>query len=330
MRQLDVRVPWVVALSPTMRCNYDCIGCYSRGRPEEEELSIDEVGSLLSEACDLGVNAFVVTGGEPLLKRGLLETIAQHQRLLFVLITNGTPVTPAVAGELARAGNIIPLVSIEGLPRDTDDRRCAGAHEAALAALRHLSQTDMFFGFAAMNTSENTEHIGTDTFMDEMEELGCSLGLVTEYVPCGEDPRTEWLVSDEFRGAFRERILQHRAKRRIALIQFPQDEYGVENRCTAAGQGSLHISSTGQVEPCPFVSISCENVRDVGLIGACRSQFLSSIRERRDLLRREKLACSLFEHSAELEELAERARGGAPDERVRNDGPGNTSRSVPT
>jgi len=311
-RQIAAPIPWVVALSPTMECNYSCRGCYSRGRPTEDELSVAELDDLLTEAEDLGVLSIVVTGGEPLLRDDLLASLRRHRRLLFVLITNGSLVTDEVAQAIAESGNVIALVSIEGFPSDTDERRRAGAHATALNALERFREADACFGFAAMNTALSSDHLATDAFLGQMEAIGCALGFLTEYVPTGAEPESGWPVEDVNRAAFRRRVLELRKRRRIVLVQFPHDEYGADDRCTAAGRASLHIGSRGEVEPCPFVPISCDNIRNGGLTAACRSPFMRAIRERPDLLRRDRFACALFEHRVELEEIAERLAESTP------------------
>ncbi|MEW6229221.1 MAG: radical SAM protein [Bacillota bacterium] len=303
-RALAGPIPPVVAISPTMRCNYSCAGCYSRGRSWDDELSTDELDVLLSEAEGLGILAIVVTGGEPLLRDDLLDLMARHRHLLFIPITNGSLVTPGTAGRIARSGNILLLVSIEGFPSDTDGRRRPGAHRTALRALECLRKAGACYGFAATNTAVNTGHLGTDAFIDQMVDLGCSVGFFTEYVPCGPNPRFDWLLDEAARAAFRRRVLELRRRKPIVLIQFPHDEYGRDNRCSAAGRASLHINSQGGVEPCPFVPISRESIREGGLIAACQSPFLRAIRENPTLLQRHRFACSLFEHRAELEALA--------------------------
>ncbi len=317
-RTINGSIPWTLAISPTMKCNYDCGGCYSRGRPTDDELTTDELDKLFGEAEELGILSVVVTGGEPLLRDDLVDILASHRSLLFVLITNGSLVTADVAERIAASGNIIPLVSIEGFPSDTDGRRRPGAHSAGLEALRRFRDEGLCFGFAAMNTSANTDHLATDAFIDGMADRGCALGFLTEYVPCGSAPKSEWFLSEDSREAFRRRVLDLRTRKRLVLIQFPHDEYGVENRCTAAGQASLHISSRGDVEPCPFVPIACENIREGGLLTACESPFMRRIRERPELLTRGRLACSLFEHREELEELA-REHGARSDRGPRAD-----------
>jgi len=304
-RQIDGSIPSVLAISPTMRCNYNCKGCYSRGRPTNDELSTGELDALLSEAEELGVHSIVLTGGEPFLRSDTLDLIARHRRLLFFVITNGSLVTSDIARGIARSGNAILLVSIEGFAGVTDDRRRFGAHETALRAFDHLCKAQALFGFVATNTAANTAQLGTDAFIDQMVAIGCAVGFFTEYVPCGPNPNPDWVVDETTRASFRKRILEFRRSKPIVLSHFPDDEYGKENRCSAAGRISLHINSQGDIEPCPFVSIARENIRHGGLIAACQSPFLRAIREQPKLLQRQRYACSLFEHRAELDTLAQ-------------------------
>jgi MoaA/NifB/PqqE/SkfB family radical SAM enzyme len=311
-RQIDGSIPSVLAISPTMRCNYNCKGCYSRGRPTDDELSTDELDALFSEAEELGIHSIVLTGGEPLLRDDILNLTAHHHHLLFFLITNGSLVTLDIARRIARSGNVIPLVSIEGFASDTDERRQPGAYETAKRAFVHLRKAQAVFGFVATNTSANTPQLATDAFIDQMVTFGCAVGFFTEYVPCGLNPRPDWVLDEAARAAFRKRVLEFRRCKPIVISQFPDDEYGMENRCSGAGRSSLHINSQGDVEPCPFVSIAHENIRHGGLIAACQSSFLRAIREQPKLLQRQRYACSLFEHRAELDSLAQHfgAHGG--------------------
>jgi MoaA/NifB/PqqE/SkfB family radical SAM enzyme len=213
--------------------------------------------------------------------------------------------TSDIARRIAQSGNAIPLVSIEGFTGDTDERRRPGAQETALRAFDHLRKAQALFGFVATNTAANTAQLATEAFIDQMVAAGCAVGFFTEYIPCGPNPNPDWVLDEATRASFRKRILEFRRSKPIVLSHFPDDEYGKENRCSAAGRASLHINSQGDVEPCPFVSIARENIRHGGLIAACQSPFLRAIREQPRLLQRQRYACSLFEHRAELDELAQ-------------------------
>jgi MoaA/NifB/PqqE/SkfB family radical SAM enzyme len=298
------RIPAVLAISPTMRCNYDCIGCYSRDRVYNNELTTEEFDSVLTEAEKLGFSTVVVTGGEPFIRQDTLNLMEKHKRLLFVTITNGSLISFESAKRISESGNIVTLVSIEGFVSDTDFRRNEGAHEVAIRTFDYLCKAGAFFGFAATNTTANIENLASDEFVDRMVASGCAVGFFTEYIPCGPDPRFDWVLSELQRESFREQVLEIRNEKSIIVVQFPHDEYGKDNICSAAGRASLHINSQGEVEPCPFVSISWENIRKGGLVSACKSPFLRAIREHSELLQRKDLACSLFEHFEEIKILS--------------------------
>jgi MoaA/NifB/PqqE/SkfB family radical SAM enzyme len=289
-----------------MHCNFNCTGCYSRGRPTDNELSTRELDTLFTEAQDLGVAAIVVTGGDPLMRSDMVDLMLGHPRLLFIAITNGSLVTPEVARRLAESENVILLVSIDGLPSDTDLQRQPGAHAGAITAFDHLRKEGACFGFAATNTAVNLERLAREAFVDQMVACGCAIGFFSEYVPCGPDPRPDWVLDEDSRAAFRRRVLDLQRRKPILLSQFPHDEYGPKNLCSGAGRISLHINSQGYVEPCPFIAVARENIRSGGLVAACESTFLRAIRQQPALLKRKRLGCSLFEHRNGLAILADR------------------------
>ncbi len=302
-RKNGFTIPTVLVVSVTMACNYDCLGCYSRGRSDSGELSKAELSNLFNEAQNMGFLAAVLTGGEPLMRDDILDIVEKQPQILFVLITNGSLMTPKIAAAIGRMKNLVVLVSIEGNCVFTDERRGVGAHQAVLEAMAMLKDAGAFFGFAATNNAQNSGYLGSDEFIDHMIERGCSAGLITEYVPCGQEPLSEWVLNPMQREQFRQRILVMRSEKPIVLVQFPQDEYGEANICSGAGRVSLHINSQGGIEPCPFVPLSCDNIRNGGLMAALRSSFLASIRSRPDLLSRDRLACSLYENYSEVETL---------------------------
>jgi MoaA/NifB/PqqE/SkfB family radical SAM enzyme len=234
----------------------------------------------------------------------MIDQFERHRRLLFVPVTNGALLTPESAQRIARSGNVVPLVSIEGQPADTDDRRGADAHATVLRTFALLRQARACFGFAAMATTDNVGHLATEAFVDAMVAEGCAVGYFTEYVPCGPAARPQWVLDAPTRDAFRQRVVELRRSKPIVLIQFPHDEYGDDNRCTAAGGTSLHINAQGDVEPCPFAPMALESVRRGGLEAAFTSPFLRAIREHPRLLCRQDYACALFENRAELDALA--------------------------
>ena len=97
-------------VSVTDRCNLRCVYCMPEEgvpfRPRTEILSFEEITRVAHVARSLGVGSLRLTGGEPLVRRGLVELVRQLAAVGFedmALTTNGTGLAP-VASELARAG----------------------------------------------------------------------------------------------------------------------------------------------------------------------------------------------------------------------------------
>ena len=298
-------VPVAISFSPTMRCNLSCVGCYALDYPRDEELSLEAIDDMLASAGKMGVFLFIITGGEPLLRDGILETLQRHKKLLFLMITNGTLMDSKTARTIARAGNIIPVVSIEGSREQTDARRGDGIYDRVKNAMGRLEDARAVFGFSTMVTRENFETLGSDQFIEEMMARGCALGFYTEYIPLGSAARWELVLEDEERVQFRARVLDLRSRNPIMLAHLPEDEYGPDNKCLAVTGGSVHINAQGYVEPCPFTHLASDNIRGKGLEDVLYSPFLAQIRSSHAVCHRGRLGCALFENREMVQEIAE-------------------------
>jgi len=300
----NLLVPVAMAFSPTMRCNLSCVGCYARDYPRDGELPLETVDHMLGSAERMGVFLFVITGGEPLLRAGILGVFQRHKRLLFLLITNGTLMDEKTAGMIARAENIMTVVSLEGTKEQTDVRRGNGVYEQVSRAMVHLQSAGAAFGFSAMVTRDNFETLSSDEFIAEMVDRGCALGFYTEYIPIGSAARWELVLEDEERERFRERILEIRRSKPIMVAHLPDDEYGPDGKCMGVMGGCVHINAQGYVEPCPFTHLASDNIRGKGLDEVFRSQFLAQIRSSDAARRRGRLGCALFENRKMVLDIA--------------------------
>ncbi|HKV42296.1 MAG TPA: radical SAM protein, partial [Blastocatellia bacterium] len=125
------------------RCNLECQHCYMEGSPfRKEELPLDAVLGAVAECKLLGIGTVYITGGEPLLYRGLDDVIraaAEIPKLQIALCTNGTSITPrraAFFGSLGLRSNI----SIDGDEAFHDHfRRQPGAFRASERGVRMMA-----------------------------------------------------------------------------------------------------------------------------------------------------------------------------------------------
>jgi len=60
----------------TDRCNYRCIFCHGEGSSGEVELLTPEDFNVIADFCTrLGIRRFKITGGEPLVRKDIVEIV---------------------------------------------------------------------------------------------------------------------------------------------------------------------------------------------------------------------------------------------------------------
>lgn len=113
-------------ISVTDRCNLRCDYCMPKGfrdfeRPENW-LSLDELMRVIQTFVKLGTRRFRLTGGEPLVRKDLVDMVTRIRHFRDVedisLTTNGT-LLPTLAEPLFRAGLNRLNVSLDSLDRKT-------------------------------------------------------------------------------------------------------------------------------------------------------------------------------------------------------------------
>ncbi|HEX3001031.1 MAG TPA: radical SAM protein [Methanoregula sp.] len=296
-------VPPVIITSITSRCNLSCAGCYMHGRHEKTapEMSDDTLSSLAGQAAGLGVSVFVIAGGEPLVRREEIFRIAKaHPAMLFPVFTNGLLIDEEVAGSIAECRNIVPVISFEGFREDTDLRRGKGVFDRLLAVCSRLQQRNVFFGCSVTTTRENFSRVTDEEFIQQMIRAGTRVFTFVEYVPMS--PGTEDLIlSREQKNNLQIALAGFNRKHAALFIGFPGDEdaYG---GCLAAGRGFVHISPSGNLEPCPAAPYSDANVTDMPLKEALRSRLLSRIRDEPEALTETTGGCALRANRLWVEE----------------------------
>ena len=303
-----LHVPPYLIASISSDCNLYCIGCYARANgtiaPEAKarELSDDAWGSIFDEADELGVSFILLAGGEPTLRRGVIERAATHTNIAFPVFTNGVFLDDSWIDLFDEHRNLIPVFSIEGDLGQTDARRGEGVAARVHESMEALRQRHVLWGVSITVTVENVDTVSQRDYVADLHDRGCGLVIYNEYVPISHG--TEALAMDrEGQKELMARIADLQADRAfkgMILYAFPGDEENMGG-CLAAGRGFFHISQSGGAEPCPFSPISVANVTDIGIRGALESPFFARVREVEAAHSDEHLGgCTLFLHHDEV------------------------------
>ncbi|MFQ6131822.1 MAG: radical SAM protein [Armatimonadota bacterium] len=275
--ELGFRPPQLLVISPTMRCNLNCYGCYSGAYSKQEELEPELFDRIIREAKELGIHFFTISGGEPLLRPDLLTLAQTHADCVFHVYTNGTLIDAQMAERLVELGNVYPAISVEGYQEQTDGRRGPGTWERIMTAMRELRERGGIFGFSGTVTRHNADLLASLDYVDFLIEQGCYFGWMFIYIPIGRKPDLELMPTPEQRRRCRQMALEVRRTRPVFVADF-WDDGPLVGGCMAGGKVYCHINNRGDVEPCVFVHFSVDNVRDKPLADCLNSEFFRHIR----------------------------------------------------
>lgn len=292
----EFHVPSFMIFSITAQCNLNCKGCYSKylHNDMKKDLPVEKIDSVIGEAKALGISIILIAGGEPLVKREILDVAGRHRRVIFPIFTNGLLIDDQVAKTISDNKNILPVISLEGDMGQTDRRRGEGVYNSVIETFRRLSDHGVLFGASITMTRGNFEEVTGDGFLADLASRGCGIVFFIEYIPCGENSEN-LTITPEQREKLKEILGIRRKKTGMIFISFPGDEE-IYGGCLAAGRGFIHVNRNGSVEPCPFSPYSDINLNQSPLKDALNSVFLRKIRENRGLLGENQGGCALWEN----------------------------------
>jgi len=301
----EIPVPALVVISPTMRCNLKCIGCYAGNYEKKDDLTPEEVGDILAQARDLGIRFFVVTGGEPLMYEALFDIFEKFSDCAFQFYTSGHLMTRERAQRIVELGNVVPAVSVEGFAEQTNYRRGPGGFDRVMRAFDYLREAGALYAFSVTATRLNLDAVTSDEFFQLMVDKGCHYGYYFSYIPVGRNPDLSLMPTPEERNRLRIAVNRFRRDYPMLVADFWNDGALVEG-CLSAGRKYIHINNKGDVEPCVFAHFAVDNIREKPLTECLASDFFAAMRKAapfgRNLLR----PCPIIDHPKVLRTLAQK------------------------
>lgn len=304
MQKYGTLPPIVALISPTMRCNLKCVGCYA-AEYSRADMSPGTFDRLLHECKEIGIHLITILGGEPFTYRYLLNVIGNHRDLVFQVFTNGTLITERTAAKIVELGNIAPVFSLEGFNRLTDARRGHGIFKQTLEAMDRMRQAGGLFLFSVTVTPNNYQEVVSDEFIDLMIEKGAALGWYFNYMPVGRGVSLELMPTPEQRNYIRARVAEIRRQKPILLVDFWGDGPLV-NGCLAGGKLYFHVTPDGYVEPCIFAHFAVDNINEKSLVEVLNSDFFQAIRRAQPFGHNDIRPCPMIDHPGAMQKLVQK------------------------
>lgn len=311
-----MQIPWVILFDPTSACNLHCIGCWAAEYGHTLNLTYDEMDSIVTQGKALGVHAYVMTGGEPMVrKKDIIKLANKHNDCGFMIFTNGTLVDQKFCDDMKKSNNIILAMSIEGFEKATDDRRGEGVFDKVMATMDLLHKNGLIYGTSICYTRANIDSVTSDAFLDFLISKGVVFSWYFHYMPVGNDASADLIPTAKQREYMYHRIREIRnytGGKQIFLMDFQNDGEFVGG-CIAGGKNYCHINPAGDVEPCVFIHYSSANIHDKSLEECLKQplfkEYQANMPFNEDLLR----PCPMLENPQFIQKMVHKTGAHSTD-----------------
>lgn len=285
-------------ISVTDDCNLACQGCWVTKGEKSTTLDLATLNKIITDSKKHGSYFFGILGGEPLMYNELMNLFRAHPDCYFQLFTNGTLLTDKVAAELKQLANVTPLISLEGNEIVADVRRGSNrVFQRTIKAIETATGSGLITGVAISVCKSNIDMALSDEFVELLHSRGVIYVWYYIYRPTGENPHFELALSPEEILRLRLFLVEGRTKYPIVMIDSYWGANG-EPFCPAAEGLSHHINPAGNIEPCPVIQFSCENIQN----GDLKEVYENStfIKKFKSEVNRQTQGCILMENPAWL------------------------------
>jgi len=169
------RIPVCGSVELTFRCNLRCVHCYCNHDNRKKEMSFKESCNILDAVAQAGCLWLLITGGEPLLRDDFLDiyTYAKKKGMIITLFTNGTLLTPYIAGYLKEYPPFMIEISLYGATAGTYEKvtGISGSYQRCLRGINLLRERNLPLRLKTMAMTLNQDEVL------DMEKFAQRLGL---------------------------------------------------------------------------------------------------------------------------------------------------------
>ena len=180
--------PRIVEFEITLACNLRCIHCYCEaGKRSPFELSTNEIKSLMDDLKELGVWAFDIVGGEPLLRKDIYDLLgyAKEIGLRIMINTNGTLINEDIVTRLKDVyPDLMIGISLDGPDPETNDFvRGKGSFERAVRGIKLLIKNG--FDPVILNVINKRNWKKFEDMISLAKNIGVGKIYVDRFIPVG-------------------------------------------------------------------------------------------------------------------------------------------------
>ena len=266
-----------INLMITGKCNLNCLHCFNAkdNAPLNTELSYEQIIDILDQARDIGVHAFTITGGEPLVHRRFLDivkAIYERDMHIFELNTNGLLINQKML-DYFKEINCHPLIKIsfDGIGYHNWIRQHPKAEELTINAIKLCIKNGFRVKAQVQVNRKNLDSMMPTARL--LNELGVSEMRIirTTEAPRWEknSPQSSLTIEEYYEEMLKFskeyaasnmhmivdiwqfiRLYPYHEMYDIVPVACTKDEFNIRIPMCKGNRGMIAISSSGEVVPC--------------------------------------------------------------------------------
>lgn len=312
----NCNIPFIILFDPTSACNLHCKGCWAAEYGHSLQLSLDEMRSIVTQGKEMGTHFYMLTGGEPLIrKKEVIQLASENPECTFLIYTNATLIDKALCDDIKRCGNITLALSIEGDECSNDDRRGEGAYETTVKAMELLKKEKILFGISVCYTSKNVNDVTSDEFLDKMIASGVKYAFYFNFMPVGKNADKDLIPTPsqrKFMYFWLKKMRNGKSGKPLFVMDF-QDDGEYVGGCIAGGRNYFHVNSNGDMEPCVFIHYSDSNIRTDTLLEALQKPLFMAYRKGQPFNDNHLMPCPMLENPDILRKIIKETNAKSTD-----------------
>lgn len=200
--------PFQVVWNITYNCNLRCKHCYAEaGGSTYYEMGTEEAKRCIEKLAKWGVVILAFSGGEPLIRRDILDLVRYSSGLgiYTAIATNGVLLTEERCKELRSAGVEYLQISLDGATPETHDtfRGVPGMFNKTVQGIKNAVAEGFFVNVATTVTHHNLKEV--PRIIDLCESLGVNWFMMYNFIPTG---RGRFIIENDLTPQEREDLLK--------------------------------------------------------------------------------------------------------------------------
>ena len=269
-----IKVPTTATIAVTYGCQMDCIHCSRVDKIDHrrKELSTEEMKRVIDDSLELGVVNIIFTGGDPFVRKDIMELIAHvdKSKAQVLLFTHGLTLDQKTVDQLNEAGLNGLFVSIDDVDPEVHDRlrKWPGAYKMAFEGAMRVKRAGMLAGISTYVMREKLLDGSLEALLKKAEDMGFNEVVIFDPIPSGKfrDKLGEILLTPRDRQMVRE-LADKFVKRDNGMGVIAQSYINspLGNGCFG-GYYQFYLTPYGDVNPCDFNPVSLGNVREKSII----------------------------------------------------------------